>query len=159
MGLPWQEFKKLEPELASLGEERFQRSGFALLATLRKNGWPRISPVELLFFEGNIHLGMMWRSRKALDLRRDSKWALHNPVSNRDGTEGDFKVYGRAKEIFDLNHRSRYADTLFLQIGFRPEEPAFHLFTIQVDSVAFVQIQDGAMHHRVWTMPVTGVEP
>ena len=156
--MTWEEFKRQEPELAALGEERFQRTGLALLATLRKNGWPRVSPVELMFFEGNIHLGMMWRSRKALDLRRDPKCTLHSPVSNRDGTEGDFKVYGRAVEIPDLDHRRRYADAAYIQMGFRPEEPEFHLFSIDVESVSFVQIQDDAMHHRVWPMPGDDLE-
>ena len=156
--MTWQEFKSLEPELAALGEERFLRTGLALLATLRKSGWPRVSPVELLFFDGNICLGMMWQSRKALDLRRDSRCTLHNPVSNRDGSEGDFKIYGRAVEIFDLNHRRRYGDALFEQIGFRPEEPEFHLFTIDLDSVSFVEIKDEAMQHRLWTNPEPGLE-
>ena len=44
----WQEFKANAPELAALGEERFERTGLVLLATLRKNGWPRISPVEFV---------------------------------------------------------------------------------------------------------------
>jgi hypothetical protein len=67
----WQDFAEARPELAQLGEERFRRAEVMLLGTLRKNGRPRISPVE------------MWRSPKALDL------------CNRLGSEGDFKLYGR----------------------------------------------------------------
>ena len=29
-----------------VGEERFEATGLVLVGTLRKNGWPRISPVE-----------------------------------------------------------------------------------------------------------------
>ena len=57
--LTWQEFARENPELAALGEERLDRNGLVMLATLRKNGWPRISPVEPLFFNGQLYLGMM----------------------------------------------------------------------------------------------------
>ena len=40
----WEDFRLHAPKLAKLGEERFERSGLVLLGTLRKNGWPRISP-------------------------------------------------------------------------------------------------------------------
>jgi hypothetical protein len=42
----WEEFKCDAQELAALGEERFERTGLVLLGTLRKDGWPRINPVE-----------------------------------------------------------------------------------------------------------------
>ena len=44
--MTWEEFKNAAPELAALGEERFEATGLVLVGTLRKNGWPRISPVE-----------------------------------------------------------------------------------------------------------------
>ena len=149
----WASFSELEPGLAALGEERFRRCGMLLLGTLRKNGWPRISPVEMLFFEGELYLGMMWQSRKALDLRRDSRCTLHNAVSNKDGTEGDFKVYGRAVEVLDLEQRRRYGEALFEETGIRIEEPEFHLFSIDIGSASFMEIKDDAMHHRVWNKP------
>src|SRR2546427_5275143 len=97
----WQQFKQAAPELAALGEERFERTGVVLVGTLRKNGWPRISPVEPFINDGHLYLGMMWQSRKALDLLRDPRCTVHSSISNRDGTEGEFKLYGRALEIQD----------------------------------------------------------
>ena len=154
--MTWEEFERLEPDLAALGQERFRRTGVVLLATLRKNGWPRISPVEMLFADGQLYLGMMWQSLKVLDLLRDPRCTLNNTVSNRDGSEGDFKVYGRAVEIRDLDQRRRYGDALYQQIGWKPEEPEFHLFSIDLDAVSFVEIKDGEMNHRVWTNPEPG---
>ena len=151
--MTWQEFKLLEPALAALGEERFRRTGMVLLGTLRKNGWPRISPVEMLFHGGELYLGMMWHSRKAQDLLREPRCTLHNTVSNRDGAEGDFKVYGRALEILDPGQRRSCGEALFQQIGFKPEEPEFHLFSIDIHAVAFVEIKDGEMKHQSWTEP------
>ena len=89
--MTWQEFAEQDPELAALGEERLNRHGLVMLATLRKNGWPRVSPVEPLFFNGQLYLGMTRRSRKALDLLRDPRCSVHNAVSDRHGGEGEFK--------------------------------------------------------------------
>ena len=61
----WDEFQKEAPELAAFGRERLERSGLVLVGTLRKDGWPRISAVEPLITDGQLYLGMMWRSRKA----------------------------------------------------------------------------------------------
>ena len=86
--MTWQEFAQQDPELAALGQERLDRHGLVMVATLRKNGFPRISPVEPLFFNGQLYLGMMWRSQKALDLLRDPRCSIHNAVSDRHATEG-----------------------------------------------------------------------
>jgi len=59
--MTWQESAQQDPELAALGQERLDRHGLVMVATLRKNGWPRISPVEPLFHNGQLYLGMMWR--------------------------------------------------------------------------------------------------
>ena len=74
----WDQFRQSAPDLASLAEERFQRHCLALVGTLRRNGWPRISPVEPPVVEGVLYFGMTWRSRKALDLLRDSRITVQN---------------------------------------------------------------------------------
>ena len=148
--MTWQEFKEEAPGLAALGEEMFERNGLALLGTLRKNGYPRISPVEPLFTDGQLYLGMMWRSQKALDLLRDPRCTVHSATRERDGSQGDFKVYGRAVEVRDLETRERYCDAVYEKIGWRPAEPEFHLFSIDVESVALVEFKDEKMTHQVW---------
>ena len=150
MPVIWGEFAALAPELAALGEGQFARTGLAMVGTLRRDGWPRISPVEPFFVEGQLYVGMTWRSVKALDLLRDSRCVVHSTVSDREGTEGEFKVYGRAVAITDLDERSRFADAVHAAIGFRPEEPAFHCFAIAVESVAFSQLRNGEFHHLLW---------
>jgi len=123
-----------------------------LLGSLRKNGWPRISPIEMLFHAGQLYLGMMWHSRKAMDLLRDPRCVLHNTVSNRDGSEGRFgafKVYGRAVEVLDPDQRRSYCDSLYQQIGIEAGGSELHLFSIEVNAVGFVEIKDGEMKQRV----------
>jgi hypothetical protein len=134
----WDEFAGECPELAALGEERLRGSELCLLGTLRRNGYPRISPVEPDFVDGELMLGMMWRSPKALDLLRDSRCAVHSVVSDRQGTEGDFKLYGRAVDVQDPELRARYRATIKARIDWEPAEPNFHLFAIDAESAGFV---------------------
>ena len=146
----WEDFKKASPELAALGEQLFESTGLVMLGTLRGNGWPRISPVELILADGHLYLGMMWRTKKALDLQRDSRCTLHSATAKRDGSEGDFKVYGRAVEISDLELRRRFCQAAFEKIGWKPEEPEFHLFSVDVEAAAHVDFKDEKMNSRVW---------
>ena len=146
----WSEFKLESPELAALGEDRFERTGLVLVGTFRKDGWPRISPVEPLIFEGELYLGMMWQSRKALDLLRDPRCTVNSIVSDKDGTEGDFKLFGIAVDVVDLQIRRRYGDALFEKIGFKPEEPEFHLFSVNIRSASFSRVEGDEMKHKVW---------
>ena len=150
MTATWQQFASQAPELAALGEAQLGRTGLALVGTLRRDGWPRISPVEPFIVDGQLYLGMMWRSVKALDLLRDSRCVVHSTVSDREGTEGEFKVYGRAVEVTSLDERRRFADAVYAAIGFRPEEPEFHCFSIAIESVVFSQLRDGQFHRQVW---------
>src|ERR1700722_16535189 len=90
------DFAGAAPELAARGLARFHATGLALIGTLRRDGSPRISAVEPFIFERHLALGMMYRSMKALDLLRDPRCVVHSTISDKDGTEGEFKVYGRA---------------------------------------------------------------
>jgi hypothetical protein len=145
----WAEFATEASELASLGEGRFDATGLCLVGSLRRDGWPRISPVEPLISHGQLYLGMMPRSTKALDLQRDPRCVVHSTTSNRDGTEGDFKLYGHAIEINGEQERDSYADALYEQIEWRPEGD-YHLFAVGITEAAFVRIEDGAMRIRAW---------
>jgi hypothetical protein len=139
----WDEFATAAPELAALGEERLRQRELCLLGTLRRNGFPRISPVEPDFVDGELMLGMMWRSPKALDLLRDPRCVVHSVVSRRDGDEGDFKLYARAVEVEDAARRERYRETLKARIDWAPDEPEYHLFALDVDSAGFVIFGEG----------------
>ena len=93
---------------------------------------------------------MMWRSVKALDLIRDPRCVVHSTVSDRNGGEGEFKVYGRATDITDLEARGQFADAVLAAIGFRPEEPDFHCFAIAIESVVFSKLVGEEFHRQVW---------
>ena len=138
----WDEFAASVPELAALGDERLRAKELCLIGTLRKNGWPRISPVEPEFVDGELMLGMMWQSPKALDLFRDARIVVHSVVSERSGKEGDFKLYGRAADVQDPERRAAYRATIKARIDWEPSEPNFHLFSINIESAGFVTFDE-----------------
>jgi hypothetical protein len=133
----WDEFKAAASELAELGEERFREHDLCMLGTLRKNGFPRISPCELDFAQGELFLGMMWQSPKARDLLRDPRCVLHSATSNRDGTEGDFKLYARAVDVHDAATRQIYEAAIKARLDWVPPGE-YHLFAIDIQSAGFV---------------------
>jgi hypothetical protein len=145
----WSDFAETCPELAQLGEERFRRAEVMLLGTLRKNGWPRISPVEMDFVDGELLTGMMWRSPKALDLLRDPRYVAHSIVTTRLGTDGDFKLYGTAHAVDDPGRRATYRAAIKARIDWEPDEPNYHLFALDVDSAGFVVFGEDA-HGMAW---------
>jgi len=99
----WADFAAAAPSLAEGGQRRLA-SGVALLGTIRRDGSPRISPVEPVFAAGQLMFGLM-RSAKDRDLERDARCVLHSSVSDPNGSEGEFKLYGRAVLIEDRSLR------------------------------------------------------
>lgn len=81
----WGAFERAAPVLARLGRERLERRGLAFIGTLRKDGGPRLSPVEILFVDEHLYVGMMPRSMKARDLLRDARCALHSVTVDPNG--------------------------------------------------------------------------
>lgn len=102
----WRDFATAQPELAHRVRERFEIRKHATLATLRKDGAPRISGTEVEFTADGLFLGMMPGSLKALDLRRDPRLALHCPTEDTPQDDpsswlGEAKIGGRAVEVSD----------------------------------------------------------
>ncbi|WP_419997933.1 pyridoxamine 5'-phosphate oxidase family protein [Streptomyces boninensis] len=93
----WQQFENEADELASVIRARFEAAETHVLATLRKDGSPRVSGSEVEFKGADLSFGSMLGARKALDLRRDGRCALHaHPHGG-----GDAKVAGIAVEVTD----------------------------------------------------------
>lgn len=141
--LSWAQFAAEEPRIAGLAEERFAVTGLCLIGTLRANGFPRISPVEPLIHAGELYLGMMWRSRKAGDLLRDPRCAVNSIVADKDGTEGEVKLYGHARDVKDPQEREAYCVALHAAIGWRPENDEFHLFALRISQAAYLRFGEG----------------
>lgn len=133
----WDEFAAKCPEIATLGEERIRRNELCLVGSLRKDGWPRISPCEPDFVDGELMIGMMWQSKKALDLLRDPRCVVHSCIADRWALGEEVKLYGRAVNVQDPARRQRYRETIKARIDWAPDEPDFHLFAIDIESAAY----------------------
>lgn len=152
----WAVFTTTEPELAETVEERFRGGGAGVspaehsthhtLATLRKDGSPRTSGLEVRFLNGELWLAMMPDSLKARDLRRDPRFALQaNPGAGTDMGGGDVRVGGRAYEVEDPAAKAAYAEEV------EPPEP-FHLFRTELTEVVRTYVEDEKyLVVQVWT--------
>ncbi|MGH9264091.1 MAG: pyridoxamine 5'-phosphate oxidase family protein [Acidimicrobiales bacterium] len=142
----WQELVAADPDFAGHVRRCFDIRKHATLATLRKDGSPRISGTEVEFDDdGEIYLGMMARSRKALDLRRDPRLALHCPTE--DAPEGD--------------PSSWLGDAKIAGLGVEVSEPegddGAHRFRIDVTEVVLTTVEGDSLVIRSWH-PGRGVE-
>lgn len=97
----WSEVTASAPELGAAVEARFRATKHHVLATLRRDGSPRVSGTEVEFGDGELRLGSMWQAVKARDLRRDGRFALHANPGDGSMVGGDAKVSGVAVEVPD----------------------------------------------------------
>jgi len=146
----WRDLELAAPEIARLGMARLTSARVALLGTLRRDGSPRISPIEPYFAEGQLLIGAMAWTGKAADLRRDPRYVLHSAVTGPDSGEGELKLYGPAAEA-DPNLRRAAAHAWWLT--WAPEKAA--VFTLHIGQAVFVDwdIKDGLMTIHRWSPP------
>ena len=100
----WRQIERDAPDFAARVRRRFDSGTNKTLATLRRDGSPRISGSEMTFSsDGEVTLGMMPASMKLRDVRRDPRVALHSPTLEppADPTqwEGDATLAGSLIEI------------------------------------------------------------
>jgi hypothetical protein len=148
MSVPWHTFATAAPALAEVAREQFAPGRVALVGTIRADGSPRISSVEPHVMEGELYLGMMWQSRKALDLLRDPRLLLRNAVCTSTGDEVEINLRGRAVEIHDLELRQRYVAAVAERISW--QEPHFHLFVVQIESATLIRYGQGQQFVQLW---------
>ena len=149
----WSELETRQPRLAELGRRRLLAPGVVLVATIRRDGTPRVSPVEPYLMDDDLWLSMLWQSTKAKDLSRDSRILVHNIITSRDGGDGEFKVRGRAEVSEDPAVQRRYAEAVADNLGWRPEPGRFHLFAVDIDEVTVVRYDDATGDQYVTRWP------
>ena len=146
----WSDFEAAAPELAAKVRERLDAHKHKTLATVRRDGAPRISGTEAGIVDGELWIGSMWQARKALDLQRDPRFALHSGSDEPDDWQGDAKLAGVVEEITDPE-RVRAIN------GEAASGPS-HLFRLDLNEVSVVGLDDARtkLVIEVWT-PETGV--
>jgi hypothetical protein len=131
----WHEVEAEAPELAARAWALFELDKHKTHATLRRDGSPRISGTELELVDGDLWLGSMVNAVKALDLRRDPRYALHS-LSPEAGWKGDAKIAGRAEETSDQDARARI-------VG---EGSQAHAFRLDVEELVVIRLGEPADH-------------
>lgn len=140
----WNAFVREAPALAEVAQRRIDDTGVVFVGTLRRDGWPRISPTEPLIMDGDLYLGMMWRSTKALDLRRDPRCVVHTTIRDRLDGGGDVKIYGAAADVHDAGERERYRTALKEKIDWSPDGP-FDLFKLDITEAGMTRVENERM--------------
>ena len=135
----WGEFESASPELAALGRAYFGTDA-AYLATVRKDGSPRVHPVTAVVARGHLLLRMEPTSPKRHDLRGDGRYALHSTVRDPSDASGEFMVEGRAVEVDDPEVRALAS----------PEDTYTLLFELLVHLAFSTIYTDGEPDRRVW---------
>jgi hypothetical protein len=151
----WKEFTAAAPDIGRLAQEAFDDQHLAILGTLRRDGWARISPCEVYFVDGEMLLGMMPGSAKVEDLRRDPRITVVNGQESREPKRGDVKLYGRARELLDRGQRDRFADAQEALIAWRPPDHV-PVFAVDIERAAYISFGEGRRVLR-WS-PETGEE-
>ena len=150
----WADLEERQPGLARVGRERLIAPGVVLVVTVRRDGTPRLSPVEPLLTGGGLWLSMLWGSAKAADLARDPRVLVHGIVTSRDGRDGEFKVRGTARAATDLATQRRYAAAVAAaDLGWTPEPGRFHLFEVDLEHVAFLRYDEATGDQSVALWP------
>ncbi len=140
----WHEFEQAAPALAEEVRERLDAHAHKTLATLRRDGGPRISGIESRIAEGELWIGSMWEARKALDLRRDPRFALHSGSADPPDWSGDAKLAGLAEEVTD--------PALIARLNDGPPGPS-HLFRLDLREVSALRLSPDRtrLEIDVWT--------
>ncbi|MDX6593679.1 MAG: hypothetical protein QOJ13_2875 [Gaiellales bacterium] len=135
----WNDVESAAPALAMRARAMLDAHVHKTIATLRRDGSPRISGTELIFAEGELWFGSMWQSLKARDMQRDPRFALHSGSDDPPEWSGDAKLAGRAVEVTD--HALKQA----IIGGHAPPGPN-HLFRADISELSVVMLGEPRDH-------------
>ena len=129
----WGEVESEAGELAARAHRFLEAHTHRTLATLRRDGSPRISGTEMQFIAGEVYIGSMWKAVKALDLRRDPRFALHSGSDDPPDWNGDAKIAGAVEEITNPER--------VLEINGSEVERS-HLFRLEISELVVVGLNE-----------------
>lgn len=141
----WQQFQDSAPDLAAAVKARFTATKHHVLATLRRDGSPRVSGTEVVFDgDGRLRLGSMADAVKGKDLKRDGRFALHANPGDGSMDGGDSKISGVAIEVPAEGSNDGSDD-------------GSDLFELDINEVVHTTVENDQLVIRFWT-PDNGVQ-
>jgi uncharacterized protein (TIGR02246 family) len=156
----WGEFAAAQQDLADIGRSLlFQfKVGLAFLATVRKDGAPRLHPVCPVLSNDRLFVLVTATSPKRHDLLRDGRYALQTFPQPKPGSD-EFYIAGSAVLVEDqatradiLRDAKHMAET---------SETAFELWIDRVMHTTWEHVLTPQMRsqHRRWRAPATPAAP
>ena len=142
--MTWKILAEQQPELAAFGAERLNGQ-VAYLATVRKDGSPRVHPMTPIIGQGHLFVFMEPTSPKGHDLRRDGRYAIHCAVSDNSGASGEFIITGRAHVIDDPELRALAVSLASYEVVER-----YILFEFDIESAASTIYPDDRPARQFW---------
>jgi hypothetical protein len=148
----WKDFAAEAPKIAEIFVRRHRATGnLCLLATIRADGYPRISPMEPRILEGRLVLVGMDDTRKFADLARDPRFCLHTATADPHVADGDVKLFGDVRNVQDLALHARFADDLFAESGFDLRGQAFDPFYVaDLTGASSLELVDNQLEITIW---------
>lgn len=148
----WHDFAALAPGIAAVFVRRHRATGnLCMLATLRSDGYPRISPMEPRIFEDHLVLIGMPDTTKFRDLARDPRFSLHTATVDTYVGDGDAKLWGDVRNLQDKDLHKRFADHLFAESGFDLRGQTFDPFYVaDIAGASSVEFKDGQLTITIW---------
>ena len=148
----WTEFAATAPSIAEVFARRHQATGkLCMLATIRADGSPRISPMEPRIFEGHLTVVGMPGTMKFADLARDPRFCLHTATVDPHVGDGDAKLWATARDLRDYELHERFADALFAEIGLDLRGQRFEPFYVaDITAASSVTFEDGQLRVTMW---------
>ena len=147
----WRQLTEEAPRIAAVFVRRHTATGnLCFLATLRPDGYPRISPMEPAIFEQQLVLVGMPNTSKFRDLVRDPRFSLHTATVDPHVCDGDAKVWGRAQDVEDRGMRERFAEHLFATSGFDVRGQWLPFFVADLVGASAVEFRDGQLTITTW---------
>ncbi|MFC4373185.1 pyridoxamine 5'-phosphate oxidase family protein [Nocardia halotolerans] len=148
----WSQFTAQAPSISALFLRRHRATGnLCMLATLRADGSPRISPIEPMIFEDMLVLAGMPGTRKFDDLARDPRFCLHTATIDTNVSEGDAKLFGTVTDLKDESVHARFAEKLFQDSGLDIRSEKFdHFYIADLTGASTVEVEDDHLDITIW---------
>jgi len=149
----WEEFERSAPEIAEGGRKLIYQYGIGLgfLATVRKDGGPRIHPFCPIIAVGGLY-GLLVPSPKRIDLIRDPRAAIH--ALSPEDVDDEFYLQVRARPEPDLAVREAVAEVYRSFGGDTDDTEMLFEFDIERALLAtYKQRGDWPPLYRKWAAP------
>jgi predicted pyridoxine 5'-phosphate oxidase superfamily flavin-nucleotide-binding protein len=146
------QFAEEAPRIADVFVRRHTAtSNLCLLATLRSDGYPRISPMEPRILDGELILVGMPNTTKFRDLARDPRFCLHTATVDPYVGDGDAKLWGEVENLQDQDVHERFANDLFEESGFDLRGQEFDPFYIaNIAAASSIEVVGGELSITIW---------